>query len=161
MIIASQLPALPIWAMAPVHHAMVMKTLDEMLEANDRTFLRRERLHLVLRYELTAHSVAEETVLLPAIARTLQMSDADKLYLDPTRAKVMDAELAMLSAKEEGAWFDKVRALEAALQQRASGDEEGRLYRELQGRLDTTTNRMLGTACQAEFATVSKRRKLG
>ncbi|NUZ07812.1 hypothetical protein [Piscinibacter koreensis] len=148
-------------AMVKVHHAMVMKTLDEMLDANNRTFLRRERMHLALHYQLTAHSVAEENVLYPAIARTLQMSDADKLYLDQAHAKVMDAELAMLSAQQETEWFDKLRALKAALQQHATGDEEGRLYPELQGKLDAATNRMLATAYQAEFATVGKRRKLG
>jgi hemerythrin superfamily protein len=147
-------------AMVKVHHAMVMKTLDQMLDANDRTFLRRERLHQLLHYQLSAHSVAEENVLYPAIARTLQMSEADKLYLDQAHAKVMDAELAMLAAQQETEWFDKVRALKAALQQHANGDEEGRLYPELQGKLDAAANRRLTMAYQAEFSTVSKRRRL-
>lgn len=99
-------------------------------------------------------------MLYAAIARTLQASETGRLYLDPAHARVMDAELAMPAAQQETEWSDTLRALEAALQQHANGDPEGRLYPELQGRLDAAANRRLTMAYQAEFSTVSKRRRL-
>lgn len=146
-------------AMVKVHHAMVMKTLDQMLDSSSRTFLRRERMQELLHHQLTAHSVAEENVLYPAIARNGALDEADKLYLDQAHAKVMDAEIDLISAEQESVWFDKLRALKAALQQHANGDEEGRLYPALRSKLDASANRLLAAAYQAEFNSVSRRKR--
>jgi hemerythrin superfamily protein len=140
--------------MVKAHHTLVAKTFETMLAAGRKTFATRERQQALLSYQLTAHSVAEENVLYPALARAGMMSESDKLYLDQAHAKVMNAELSMLSAKEESAWFDKLRALQAAVLKHAKEDEEAQLYPKLRQALSREANTLLSLAYQREFDSV-------
>lgn len=141
-------------AMFKAQHLLVDQTFKELLDSTDKTFLRRQRLQRTLAYQLTAHSVAEENVLYPAIARLGLVTEADKLYLDQAHAKVMNAELELTNVQESGAWQEKVSALQAAVLQHARQDEEARLYPQLQQKLDATTNAVLTAAFAREFASV-------
>ncbi len=111
-----------------------------------------------LAYELTAHSVAEENVLYPQLATMGMVSESDRLYLDQAHAKVMNAQLELIDEKNEGAWFDKVRQLQAAVLKHAQQDEEGSMYPALRSKLNPQANGMLGKMYQREFDSVSKRR---
>lgn len=140
--------------MVKAHHLLVAKTFDRLLDSTDKTYLRRQRLQRTLAYELTAHSVAEENVLYPALARHGLVSESDKLYLDQAHAKVMNAEVELTSVEDEAAWTDKVRALQAAVLRHAKQDEEVDLYPRLLQKLDTPANQLLTFAYQREFAGV-------
>lgn len=141
-------------AMVKAHHLLVSKTFDQLLESQGRLHSRRDRLKRLLSYQLTAHSVAEENVIYPALAQRGMLSESDKLYLDQAHAKVKNAEIDMAEARTDAAWFEKVSALRAAVLQHAKEDEEGRLYPELQQKLDAATNAKLTQAYQREFASV-------
>lgn len=141
-------------AMVKAHHALVEKTFERILAAGGKTFLQRDLLQRTLSYELSAHSLAEENVLYPALARQGLLTESDKLYLDQAHAKVMNAELELVSEKDEKVWFDKVRALQAAVLKHAKDDEEGTIYPKLQQRLDAAANAQLARMYQREFASV-------
>jgi hemerythrin superfamily protein len=141
-------------AMVKSHHALVAKTFDQMLAAGNKTFLKRERMERLLSYELTAHSVAEENVLYPALARNGMLGESDKLYLDQAHAKVMNAELELVSAKDEATWFDRVRSLQAAVLKHAKEDEEATIYPKLQQALDAPQNALLARLYKREFDSV-------
>ncbi len=145
-------------AMVKAHHVLVNKTFERMLAADGKTFLNRELLQRTLSYELTAHSVAEENVIYPALSRNGMLSDADRLYLDQGHAKVLNAELELTSEKDERAWFDKVRALQAAVRKHAIEDEEASVFPALRQKLDAGSNALLGTLYQREFASVRPQR---
>jgi hemerythrin superfamily protein len=140
--------------MVKAHHALVAKTFDRMLDSDNKTFLRREMLENTLSYQLTAHSVAEENVLYPALARSGMLSESDRLYLDQAHAKVMNAELEMVAAKDASTWFDKVKALQAAVLKHAKEDEEGNIYPRLRQSLDRQENARLAALYGDEFASV-------
>lgn len=131
-----------------------------MLESGGRTFLRRETMERKLDYLLTAHSVAEENVLYPALARAGLASESDRLYLDQAHAKVMNAGLQLLAAKEEAEWFQKVRDLRAAVLKHAKEDEEANLYPKLQAMLEKDANARLAQMYRREFGMVKPDRKL-
>ena len=94
-------------AMVKTHHLLVAKTLEEMLASNKAIYSRRARMQRTLAYQLTAHSVAEENVIYPALATNGLVTESDQLYLDQAHAKVLNAQIEMTSAKDEAAWFDK------------------------------------------------------
>ncbi len=138
-------------AMIKEHHQLVAKTFDRTLSSQGKTFLQRDMLQKALAYELTAHSVGEENVIYPALARSGLLSESDRLYLDQAHAKVMNAELDLTAEQNESAWFDKVRALQAAVLKHAQQDEEGNIYPMLKSKLDGQTNGMLSQMYQREF----------
>lgn len=143
-------------AMVKAHHAMVADTLEDLMASQGRAFVQRETARSRLHYQLTAHSVAEENVLYPALARMGLVGESDKLYMDQAHAKVMNAELEMLrveSANEAG-WFSKAKALQAAVLKHALGDEEGNLYPKLQQAASPEVNAALTAAYQREFMSV-------
>ncbi|MES2889365.1 MAG: hemerythrin domain-containing protein [Pseudomonadota bacterium] len=147
-------------AMIKTHHALVAKTLDEMVASNKVTYARRARMQRTLAYQLTAHSVAEENVIYPAMAMNGLVTESDKLYLDQAHAKVINAQIEMTNAKDEAAWFDKVRTLQATVLKHAKEDEEGNLYPKLKQMLDGPTNALLTKAYAREFASVEADRSL-
>jgi|GEM_PF-2799862 len=141
-------------AMVKAHHKLVAKTFEQMLDSGSRTFLKRDAMQHALSYQLTAHSVAEENVLYPALARMGLLTESDRLYLDQGHAKVQNAELALVSEKDESAWFDKVRTLQAAVLKHALQDEEADIYPRLLQKTDKATNVMLATAYKRHFESV-------
>lgn len=142
-------------AMIKAHHVLVAKSFDKLLASDKSTYLTRERLAQTIGYELTAHSVAEENVIYPAIAMMGTMGDADKLYLDQAHAKVMNAQLEMQAEmKDKGNWKEAAMALQQAVLRHAKEDEEGRVYPALKAKLDPAMNAMLTTKYKREFDSV-------
>lgn len=139
--------------MIQAHHALIAKTFDELLAAAGRPAAQSGPLIKKLGYRLTAHSVAEENVLYPALAMHGMAGESDKLYIDQAHAKVMNTQLEMeaLHGKGDGAWADKARALQAAVLKHAKEDEEGNLYPKLKQKLDAATNALLTKNYQREF----------
>jgi len=140
--------------MVKTQHTLISKTFDTMLEAGKSTFLKRETLEKALSYQLTAHSVAEENVLYPALARNGLVTESDKLYLDQAHAKVKNAELKLMSVKDESAWFAAVRALRDDVLKHAKQDEEAMLYPQLKAKLDAPANALLTREFEKQFASV-------
>jgi hemerythrin superfamily protein len=144
------------FAMIQAHHALVARSFDQLLATGDRTtFLARDRMVRLIGYQLTAHSVAEENVIYPAIARAGMVTESDKLYLDQAHAKVMQSQLELQSRiQEEGTWVQAARTLQAAVLQHAKGDEEGRLYPQLRAKASASENAMLTALYRREFDSV-------
>src|SRR4051812_16113920 len=141
--------------MIQAHHALVAKTFEQILASGNRTYLAREQLVKLLGYQLTAHSVAEENVIYPAIAMTGMLTEADKLYLDQAHVKVMNAQLEMKAQlKDKADIIEPARALQTAVLQHAKQDEEATLYPQLRAKLDPTMNAMLAAKYQREFNSV-------
>jgi hypothetical protein len=142
--------------MVKVHHLLVAKTLDAVVAADTRTFLARDNLIRTLSYQLTAHSVAEENVLYPAMARAGMVAESDHLYLDQAHAKVMNAGVELAAARDRPGteWLKTAVMLRTAILKHAKEDEEGRLYPQLQQLLTADENYLLSTLYQREFATV-------
>jgi hemerythrin superfamily protein len=147
-------------AMIQTHHAMIAKSFEQLLASTGRTYLQRDRLIALIGYQLTAHSVAEENVIYPALAMAGMTTDSDKLYLDQSHAKVMNAqmELAARTTREGTAWMEPAKALQAAVLKHAKEDEEGRLYPQLRQKLSPEQNAMLTAGYQREFSSVRPRR---
>ena len=140
--------------MVQSHHQMIEQTFDALIESGGTDFSRCVVLHKRLAYLLTAHSVAEENVLYPALAMCNLQSEADRLYLDQAHTKVMNAVLDMSDAKCGAEWLDKVTQLRAAVLQHAKVDEEGDLYPRLAQALDAATSAKLDMAYRREFVAV-------
>jgi hemerythrin superfamily protein len=148
-------------AMVKAQHMLVAQTFDELIASARRTYGTRNRIIDRLGYQLTAHSVAEENVLYPALATAGMVTESDKLYLDQAHAKVMNTQLEMLaktSNSPDPAWLEKARALQTAVLQHAQQDEEANLYPKLQSSLDSQKNAALTALFAREFATVKPRR---
>lgn len=148
-------------AMVKAQHALVARTFDALLSnASDQgLYARRDSIARTLSFQLTAHSVAEENVLYPALAMGGMLADADKLYMDQAHAKVMNAQLQFASTpqRKEAEWLATAQALRTAVLEHATGDEEGRLYPRLHETLDARRNAMLTDAFEREFVAVKAR----
>lgn len=143
------------FGMVQAHHLLVAKTMDQLLASEKSTYLQREQMVRLLGYQLTAHSVAEENVIYPAIAMAGMTTDSDKLYLDQAHAKVLNAQLEMQARmKDKGNWTEPARALQAAVLRHAKEDEEGRLYPQLRSKLSAAENALLTVNYQREFDSV-------
>jgi len=140
--------------MVQAHHQMIEQAFDVLIESGGNDFSACMALHKRLAYLLTAHSVAEENVLYPALAMCNLQSESDRLYLDQAHAKVMNAVLDMSNEKCGAAWLDKVSQLKAAVLQHAKVDEEGDLYPRLAKAIDKDTADKLDMAYRREFVAV-------
>jgi hemerythrin superfamily protein len=112
------------------HHGLIVATFDRILATNDGQAAERAALQKRLAYLLTAHSVAEENVLYPALARIGMTRGSDQLYMEQAHAKVINADLE-LSAKGTSVWLRKVSDLKTALVHHAKDEEEDDLYPKL------------------------------
>lgn len=136
-----------------VHHAMLEQTFDELLEQGGDAS-RRALLFKRLAYLLTAHSVAEENVLYPALAMFGLQSESDRLYLDQAHAKVMNAMLDMADDKLGDDWLGRVTELRDAVLKHAKVDEESDLYPRLMEAADPATTTKLNIGYRREFMAV-------
>lgn len=85
-----------------------------------------------LKNVLTAHSIAEETSIYPAIALTVDRGGADMLYKEQQDAKVMLADIDNMMAMDPRAdYMGKLTALESAVTAHAISHEESDLYPKL------------------------------
>lgn len=87
---------------------------------------------------LTAHSVAEEVVLYPAIAIEGDVPKSDELYIEQSHAKVMLNELDRLP-KTGREFLPKLMALETAIKEHVA-DEEGNAYPKLMRQASAAEN---------------------
>jgi hypothetical protein len=130
---------------------MLERAFDELISAD---LAQRPVLYKRLAYLLTAHSVAEENVIYPALAMHGLQSDSDRLYLDQAHAKVMNAMLDMADDRLGDAWLQRAAELRSAVLTHAKEDEEVDLYPRLVAAIDLTTASKLGAAYRREFLTV-------
>ena len=136
------------------HHTMIEAAFDAVLSSSDSPLDIRQQRFRRLALLLTAHCVAEENVVYPALAMYGLQSESDKLYLDQAHAKVMNAVLDMADDKGSAAWLEKAQELKAVVLKHAKEDEEADLYPRLQAELDATMAMKLGAAYRREFLTV-------
>lgn len=136
------------------HHSLIESAFDAVLSSVDSPADIRQQRFRRLGLVLTAHCVAEENVIYPALAMNGLQPESDKLYIDQAHAKVMNAVLDMADDKGSEGWLDKARALKAAVLQHAKEDEEGDLFPRLQAALEPTTAIKLGAAYRREFLSV-------
>ncbi len=135
------------------HHDMLERAFDELIDGGSDP-ARRPVLYKRLAYLLTAHSVAEENAIYPALAMCGLQSESDRLYLDQAHAKVMNAMLDMADDKLGDAWLQRVLELRSAVLAHARQDEEGDLYPRLVAAIDAPTATKLGVAYRREFLAV-------
>ena len=136
------------------HHRMIEQAFDALIDEGGRDFSRCAVLHKRLSYLLTAHSVAEENVLYPALAMCGLQSDSDRLYLDQAHAKVMNALLDISDQKCGADWIEKASQLREAVLRHAKEDEEGELYPQLAKAIDAPTATKLDIAYRREFVAI-------
>jgi len=133
---------------------MIEGAFDDLLAAAGADATSRAHAHKRLSYLLTAHSVAEENTVYPALAMHGLVDESDKLYLDQAHAKVTNAMLDLADDKGSDAWLEKARSLQSAVLQHAKEDEEGDLYPRLQAAIDPTAAARLASAYRREFLAV-------
>lgn len=146
-------------AMVQVHHAAIAKSFEDVLATAAKPVAARNAALKRLAYQLTAHSVAEENVLYPALALNGMVTESDKLYLDQAHAKVMNAEIdfqAMMPTPSTSSadWTAKVKMLQAAVLKHAKDDEEGDLFPKLKQKLDAKMNATMTSEYRQHFALV-------
>ena len=142
-------------AIVKTHHAAIAKTFEELVATGMKAGATRDAALKKLAYQLTAHAVAEENVLYPALAMHAMTSESDKLYLDQAHAKVMNAEIDMAAVTDKGdVWLDKAKTLQAAVLKHAKEDEEANFYPKLKAKLDARQNAMLTAEYQHQYASV-------
>jgi hemerythrin superfamily protein len=139
--------------MVKAHHALIAATFDKILATSDGQAAERAQLLKHLGYLLTAHSVAEENVLYPALARMGMTQQSDQLYIEQAHAKVGVADLEM-SPKGDSAWLAKVTALKAAVLHHAKDEEEADLFPKLMQSAGRAANAKLTAAYARQFGSV-------
>ncbi len=140
--------------MVKSHHAMIEDAFDAVLATTGAAIDTRQQCFKRLAMLLTAHCVAEENVLYPALAMCGLTAESDKLYMDQAHAKVVNSLLDMADDKGSPSWLEKAQELKQRVLQHAKEDEEGDLYPRLQAELDTATATKLGAAYRREFLSV-------
>ncbi len=141
--------------MVKTHHGMIAETLDRILATADSQATRRANLQKHLGYLLTAHSVAEENVLYPALARLGMTSASDQLYIEQAHAKVGNADLE-ISPKGDSAWLAKVAALKTAILHHAKDEEEVDLFPKLMAAASPEMNAMLTADYARQFESIRR-----
>lgn len=138
------------------HHRLIERSFTELLARDDAPFERRNLQLRNLDQLLTAHSLAEETVVYPALALAGLQKEAEHLYMDEAHAKIGLARVELVAPGRRGErdWVEPARALRDAVLRHATEDEEARLFPELHKRLDTAGNRRLSQAYAREFSRV-------
>jgi len=139
--------------MVKAHHALIAGNLDKILATSDSQSAERATLQRHLGYLLTAHSVAEENVLYPALARLGMVQASDQLYIEQAHAKVGNADLEV-SPKGDTAWLDKVTALKTAILHHAKDEEEADLFPKLMQAAGPSMNAKLTADYARQFASV-------
>ncbi len=140
--------------MVKAHHVLIAQTLDQILATSDDQVVERMRLQKHLGYLLTAHSVAEENVLYPAVARMGLTADSNRLYMEQAEAKVVNADLGMSPAGTT-AWSDHVSALKTAILHHAKVEEEADIFPRLMRSAGPELNAKLTEGYRSQFASVS------
>ncbi len=140
-------------AMIKAHHALIAKSFDDILAKPGKPSMAALK---KLAYQLTAHSVAEENVIYPALAMNGMTSESDKLYLDQAHAKVGNAEIDMdaMTGADPATLIDKIKTLQTAVLKHAKEDEEADIFPKLQQKLNPKQNAMLTAEYKKQYASV-------
>jgi hemerythrin superfamily protein len=141
--------------MVKAHHALIADNLGMILATSDGQVAERTRLQKHLGYLLTAHSVAEENVLYPALARLGLTQASDQLYIEQAHAKVGNADLEV-TPKGDDAWLAKVSALKTAILHHAKDEEEADLFPKLAAGVSARENAMLTADYARQFGSVQR-----
>ena len=141
------------FALVKSHHLMIEQAFNALIDSGADASTR-ALLHKRMAWLLTAHSVAEENVIYPALAMCKLQSESDRLYLDQAHAKVMNAVLDMADDKYGDAWLEQARQLRDAVLEHAKVDEEANLYPQLAAAVDERTANLLSLAYRREFLAV-------
>ncbi len=136
------------------HHALIEDAFDAVLATADEAIDSRQQRFKRLALLLTAHCVAEENVIYPALAMCGLQAESDRLYIDQAHAKVANAVLDMADDKGSPGWLEKAEELKQMVLEHAKQDEEADLYPRLQAELDAPTAMKLGAAYRREFMSV-------
>ncbi len=140
--------------MIKAQHVLIAQNLDQILATSDSQVAERMRLQKHLGYLLTAHSVAEENVIYPAIARMGMTTDSDRLYIEQAHAKVANADLTM-SPAGTSEWRDHVSALKTAILHHAKDEEEANIFPRLMQSAGPQLNASLTQHYARQFSSVS------
>lgn len=143
-------------AMVKSHHEAISRSFDALLDGSEAARMRREGLMRALSFQMTAHAVAEENVIYPALAISGLVSESDRLYLEQAHFKV---QLAMINAidaqqRDSAQWLGAVRELRDVVLLHARRDEEELLFPRLALQLDDQANQTLALAYDREYAQV-------
>lgn len=147
------------FSMIQQHHGLIARSFEELLARNDSSYEQRDLQMRTLDQVLKAHSLAEQTVIYPAMARAGMLGEAEKLYLEEAHFKIDKAQLELITRGRRGGrdWREPARALRDAVLRHARQDEEQRLFPELRRRLDAQQNQLLTELYPREFSTVVPR----
>ena len=140
--------------MVKAHHAMIARTFDD-IDASEGDPERTMMLFKRQSYLLTAHSVAEENVIYPAINRMGMKADSDHLYIEQAHAKVINSDIEVMM-KEHKHWRDAQAGLKAAVLHHAKEDEEANLFPRLMAAATPDQNAMMTEAYAREFGRVGR-----
>jgi len=144
-------------AMVKAQHGAIAKTLDQLVAAKGDAPPRDVVERLV--YQLTAHAVAEENVLYPAMATNGMADQSGQLYDEHAKAKIMLSALHMASMKEGKPlqnWRATATKLQSAILQHAKEHEESAMYPKLQEKLDAKQNQLITASYKQQFGSVQQ-----
>ena len=134
-------------AMVLDHHVMIEDAFAGVEMASSATDRRTAEKHLGTL--LTAHSIAEEAVIYPAMARNGETAKSELAYVEQSAAKVQMAGLEELDPMSKD-YLDKLGHLKGAVQHHVY-EEEGTWFPELVQKVDAANQQRLGARYQEEY----------
>ncbi len=129
------------------HHAGIENAFARVKSANSAASQRMAQKQLAIL--LTGHSIAEESVLYPAMALSNQKGHSTAAYAEQSAAKVQTAALDTLEPLSQD-YFDKLEHLRAAVAHHIHEEEE-KWFPELSGLGDTSVQAKLTKRYTEEF----------
>jgi hemerythrin superfamily protein len=146
------------FAMVKSQHAVINSTLNALIDAEADSDAQRLTLLNELVTLLTAHSVAEENVLYPALATHGLPIGSAELYLEQDAQKVLSSviSLEIMTGANATDWVVKAKELRNIILEHAKDHEENDLYPRLREKLDASANATLTDNFQRFFAMVKQ-----
>jgi hemerythrin superfamily protein len=129
------------------HHLEVEDCFAAVKEANSATARRKAQKQLAL--VLTGHSIAEESVIYPAMALTDQKGNSGELYTEQSAAKVQMAALEDLDPMSQD-YLDKLEHIRGAVAHHVC-EEEGQYFVRLKETADSAMNAKLTRRYKEEY----------
>lgn len=129
------------------HHVQIEDAFAALLAASSAPARREAQKNLAI--ILTAHSIAEESVIYPAMALTTQKGHSASAYTQQSAAKVEMAALDDLDPMSQ-AYLDKVRHIQGAVAHHVY-EEESDWFPELRQKADATMQTRLSKRYREEF----------
>lgn len=129
------------------HHEMIESAFAEVRASTDAAA--RNAAHRRLALLLTGHSIAEEAVIYPALARADEKGHSTKAYTEQAAAKAQLGLLGNLAPMSQE-YLDKLEHIRGAVLHHVY-EEEGEWFLDLCQRLDASEQRLLGERYREEF----------